>query len=243
MNYEERLRSDGYDPSEVIPLLFFNPAHAHGCLSQWSRHGIRATHPWTGETTWYPTVEHYYQAAKATTLEAYEYVLAAEDARQAKERGHEIELRADWGETEAGVCFAFMLAGCRAKAAQHACVREVLHTSGDRPIYEDSHTDDIWGWRHHGDYRGRNLLGKCWMLVRAELSTGFHVVDEVRRPVARVGTLIEALKKCGGHPRWRIWDYERRRYATEADLDILPATCDDPQVASPNPTGGLKCSP
>lgn len=55
----------------------------------------------------------------------------------------------------------------RAKAAQHEYVRRKLLATGDRMLIENSWRDDFWGW---GPNRaGKNVLGKLWMEVRAEL--------------------------------------------------------------------------
>lgn len=45
----------------------------------------------------------------------------------------------------------------------------VPHPDELRRIYEDSPTDDIWGWRFQQSYTGKNLLGRCWMDVREVL--------------------------------------------------------------------------
>lgn len=39
--------------------------------------------------------------------------------------------------------------------------------TGDRELIEDSWRDDFWGWGPNRD--GKNMLGKLWMEVRAEL--------------------------------------------------------------------------
>jgi len=55
----------------------------------------------------------------------------------------------------------------RAKADQHEYVRRKLLATGDRELIENSWRDDFWGWGPNRD--GRNMLGKCWMQVRADL--------------------------------------------------------------------------
>ncbi len=53
------------------------------------------------------------------------------------------------------------------KADQHEYVRRKLLATGDRELIEDSWRDDFWGWGQNRD--GKNMLGKCWMEVRAKL--------------------------------------------------------------------------
>ncbi len=43
--------------------------------------------------------------------------------------------------------------------------KKLIDTMGSH-IYEDSPTDDIWGWRYEQDHSGKNLLGECWMEIR-----------------------------------------------------------------------------
>ena len=54
-----------------------------------------------------------------------------------------------------------------AKVEQHEYVRRKLLETGEREIIENSWRDDVWGWGPNRD--GRNMLGKLWMEVRAEL--------------------------------------------------------------------------
>lgn len=55
----------------------------------------------------------------------------------------------------------------RAKAEQHEYVRRKLLATGDRELIENSWRDDFWGWGENRD--GKNMLGKLWMEIRAEL--------------------------------------------------------------------------
>ncbi len=55
----------------------------------------------------------------------------------------------------------------RAKAQQHEYVRQKLLETGDRELIENSWRDGFWGWHPNGE--GRNMLGKLWMEIRAEL--------------------------------------------------------------------------
>lgn len=71
--------------------------------------------------------------------------------------------RPDWDAVKVDVMREIL----RAKAEQHEYVRRKLLATGDRELIEDSWRDDFWGWGPNRD--GRNMLGKLWMEVRAEL--------------------------------------------------------------------------
>jgi N-glycosidase YbiA len=123
-----------------------------------------ATSP-IGATAWgvqylYPTVEHYFQAHKATCRADHDRVLAEHDCWAAKGAGRSIPLRADWEEVK----YEVMLSGLRAKF-EIPYYREQLLDTGNREIREDSPTDFEWGYRNGG----QNLLGKALMQVRAEI--------------------------------------------------------------------------
>lgn len=71
--------------------------------------------------------------------------------------------RTDWDTVKVDIMRDIL----RAKALQHEYVRRKLLATGDRELIEDSWRDDFWGWGPNRD--GKNMLGKLWMEVRAEL--------------------------------------------------------------------------
>jgi ribA/ribD-fused uncharacterized protein len=159
---EERLAADGF---EAPPVLFYRPGDDWGWLSNFWRGDLALPDPFTGERRAYPTGEHRYQAMKATDRDAHDWVAAAPTPGEAKDRGRAVALRDGWGERYGDLCYLVMLELVLTKGAQYP-LREALAATGERGIYEDSPTDDIWGWRCGADHRGRNLLGRCWMQAR-----------------------------------------------------------------------------
>lgn len=111
----------------------------------------------------YRTVEHYFQAAKATNVEEHDWVAYSNSPSLAKKRGRTIGLRPDWEEVKYDV----MLIGLRAKFLDPKYSKFLLDT-GDAIIREDSPTDFEWGYRNNG----KNLLGKALMQIREELRSG-----------------------------------------------------------------------
>jgi ribA/ribD-fused uncharacterized protein len=126
---------------------------------------VQLINPWTDTHTEYLTVEHYFQALKATNAKDHHYVHQAPTAKAAKQRGREIKLRSDWGQ----VRLLVMLDGLRAKFAKEPFNKLLLDT-GDRYLAEDSPYDDQWGIRaRDGSWSGYNLLGRALMQVREEI--------------------------------------------------------------------------
>jgi ribA/ribD-fused uncharacterized protein len=116
--------------------------------------------------TYWPTVEHYFQAQKFAGPELSEYrerIRQARSPKKAKALGHSchVPIRQDWDEVKDEV----MRTAIRKKFADPR-LRELLLTTGDRALIEES-PDDYWGAGRDGT--GENRLGKILMEVRAEL--------------------------------------------------------------------------
>ena len=115
----------------------------------------------------FDTSEHAYHCEKFfdTVVGIAHEIQGAESAHEAfkiAERNKHLR-RHDWDDVKVSI----MLGILRAKAAQHEYVRRKLLATGDRELVEDSWRDDYWGWGQNRD--GKNMLGKLWMQVRAEL--------------------------------------------------------------------------
>jgi len=114
----------------------------------------------------HPTVEHAFQAAKATSWPDFRRVWLAPTAAEAKRIGRwEITARPDWASHR----FHAMLGALRAKY-RIPRFRDVLLATGNCPLAEDSPSDFEWGARDgRGGYTGHNYLGRALMRVRDEL--------------------------------------------------------------------------
>ncbi len=136
-----------------------------GPFSNFAMSAIEVPCPFTGRRRTYATVEHYFQASKATTLQEHAHIAEQPTPREAKRAGRHVKLRADWEEVK----FDVMLAALRAKF-RIPKYRDRLLATGDSLIAEDSPYDFEWGIRaEDGGYTGQNLLGKALMTVRQEL--------------------------------------------------------------------------
>lgn len=127
----------------------------------------------------FPTGEHAFQAAKATTLDDHNWIRRASTPNTAKHigggkvahpvDGHRVALPPGWNERTR---FEVMLTVVRHKF-QVPHLRELLLSTGDRLICEDSPYDDEWGCRRKVNgvltYTGDNYLGRALMRVRDEI--------------------------------------------------------------------------
>src|SRR6266545_384348 len=141
-------------------IKFYRVTDPYGCFSNFSPHKV-----YLDGTTW-PTTEHYFQAQKFLDYQYRWDILRAPSPMIAARmgRGRSKPLRSDWEQIKDDI----MRQALRAKVMQHADVRELLLATGDALIIEHTHNDHYWA--DGGDGSGKNMLGKLWMEVRAELT-------------------------------------------------------------------------
>lgn len=174
MTAEERLAADGYAGADPV-LFYYGTGEEWSCFSNFSPHRVSLPDPFYGLVESYETSEHRFQAMKADVWEAHRDIRLARGPSQTKLFGSRrspvegFNLREGWGEDYGDLCWYVMFEVVLAKAIQNQDVMDLLVATDDRPMYEDSPTDDKWGWRYHSNHSGKNLLGQCWMDVREVL--------------------------------------------------------------------------
>jgi hypothetical protein len=121
------------------------------------------------------TVEHYYQAAKATTKLDEDWILSAPTPVIAKSRGRQIKLCDGWEEKRDTVMLTFV----RLKFRSNTALARLLIDTYPSRLVEGNH----WGDTYWGVCRGvgKNRLGEILMRVRAEL-----LLDGGRVPCGQV---------------------------------------------------------
>lgn len=115
---------------------------------------------WNGYTVL--TVEHAFQAWKATTSEDMLKVLACPSPGLSKRTARKLPLRTDWDDIKVGCMYDLL----KRKFAIPE-MKELLLATGDCELIEGNHWGDVY-WGKVGD-NGKNILGKLLMLVREEL--------------------------------------------------------------------------
>lgn len=134
------------------------------------------------------SVEHWFQACKATSRQQFDLILRSATPAIAKQSGRRTDLRADWPQVRFDV-MRFALAGKFALEPY----RSALLLTGLRPLAEDSPHDFIWGCRDaDGGHTGENLLGLALMHVRGSLREALSehtaALGHTRRHDARAAT-------------------------------------------------------
>ena len=128
----------------------------YGCFSNFSAHGFEL------DGVYWPTSEHYFQAQKFIGTPHVEQIRQVKTPKEAAKMGRERKrpLRQDWEEMKDDIMRKAVLC----KFETHANIREVLVSTGDEELIENSPIDYYWGCGKDGS--GKNKLGLILMEVR-----------------------------------------------------------------------------
>lgn len=142
------------------PIYFYSTnEEPYGCFSNFSAHGFEL------DGKYWPTSEHYFQAQKFIGTEHVEEIRKAKTPKLAAEMGRDRKrpLRRDWERVKDDVMRRAVLA----KFQTHADIREILLSTGDAPLVENTRGDYYWGCGTDGT--GKNMLGKILVELREKL--------------------------------------------------------------------------
>ena len=141
------------------PIRFYSTGDEYGEFSNFAAYPIKM-----GKKVW-PTSEHYFQAMKFKDKAEQERIRKANSPMQAARMGRHRKrtLRRDWESARVNV----MREAVMAKFTQHDELRESLLATGDAKLIEHTAKDDYWG--DGGTGKGKNMLGRILMEVRARL--------------------------------------------------------------------------
>ena len=116
----------------------------------------------------YPTVEHFFQAAKTLDIQERKAIAAAKTPGLVKRMGRSVQLRPDWEKVKA----YYTELGLRLKFANKDLAKKLLATGDEELIEGNWWCDQTWGSCNcpkHIRTPGRNLLGMLLMELRKEL--------------------------------------------------------------------------
>jgi len=136
-------------------IKFYKSEPPYGYLNNFDLHPISIY----GDS--WQTVEHAYQAQKCLDTDEYIEILDAKTPRIARNMGQKVNIRSDWDKIKYDIMFECVFA----KFTQHKDLQNLLLSTGEEEIIEDSPIDYYWGCGKDGS--GKNMLGKILMQVRA----------------------------------------------------------------------------
>lgn len=146
-----------------LPIYFYREREQpYGCFSNFSAHSFILD-----ELDW-ATSEHYFQAQKfvgTPHLEAVRQTKTPNDAAKMG-RNRALPLRANWEQIKDDVMRKAVLH----KFRTHADIREVLLSTGDALLVENSPIDYYWGCGKDGSGKNKlgQVLGEVREILRAE---------------------------------------------------------------------------
>jgi len=142
-----------------MAIRFYKVTDQYGSFSNFSRYGFEL------DGKYWPTSEHYFQAQKFESVNIQEEIQNAKTPMAAAQMGRDKNrpLRKDWEEIKDAVMKKAVLQ----KFMTHTELKELLLSTGDEEIIEDTQDDYYWGCGKKGT--GKNILGKILIDVRTIL--------------------------------------------------------------------------
>jgi N-glycosidase YbiA len=139
-------------------ITFYRVNEKYGAFSNFAKYSFDV------DGRLWPTSEHYFQAQKFKGTVHEEKVRAAPSVRDAAKIGRDrsLPLRTDWEDVKLDA----MRAALRHKFAAHPDLVDLLMSTGDEEIVEQTTDDYYWGCGSDGT--GLNMLGKLLVELRAQ---------------------------------------------------------------------------
>ena len=143
------------------PILFWSRSPQWGWLSNFAPTSFAGP-----DSKLWTSVEHWYQAGKATSLKDAERIRHAPTAQQAQRLGRTIQYRKNWNNLK----LQHMATGLKLRFTPGSPDTARLLATGNRPLHHATpwgkHGDPFWGIGRNGN--GANHLGKMLEEVRNE---------------------------------------------------------------------------
>lgn len=152
-----------------MTIYFYSTQDEYGCFSNFSAHGFEL------DGVYWPTSEHYFQAQKFAGTAHCEQIRQVKMPKDAARMGRDRErpLRKDWEQVKEEIMRKAVLR----KFETHADIREILMSTAEEEIIENSPIDYYWGCGKDGS--GKNRLGYILMEVREILRLSLQSPEKV----------------------------------------------------------------
>lgn len=139
-------------------IKFYSVSHAYGELSNFFPCEFKLK----GKT--WRSVEHYFQAQKFSGTPYEQKIYKSNTPHQAAQfgRSRKFKIRSDWEKIKDNIMYEALLA----KFKQNKYLLDILISTGDALLVENSLTDNYWGCGTNG--KGLNKLGKLLIKVREQ---------------------------------------------------------------------------
>lgn len=140
-------------------IYFYKINEKYGCFSNFAHYSFKI------DGKCWMTSEHYFQAQKFYGTKYEEIIRLLDNPMQAARMGrnHDLPLRTDWEQIKDSVMRKAVLE----KIAQNEEIKDILVSTGEEMIIENTVNDYYWGCGKNGS--GKNMLGIILMEVRSLL--------------------------------------------------------------------------
>lgn len=140
----------------LMTIYFYSTREEYGCFSNFSPHGF------TLDNLYWTTSEHYFQAQKFIGTHHSEQIRLVKTPKDAARMGRQRNrpLRSDWEQVKDDIMRKALLC----KFSSHSDIREILLSTGNQKLVENSPIDYYWGCGSDGS--GKNMLGIILMEIR-----------------------------------------------------------------------------
>jgi N-glycosidase YbiA len=140
-------------------IKFYSVTDEYGEFSNFAEYPIRIR----GKV--WPTSEHYFQAMKFESASDINEIRKAKSPMEAARKGRDRrkKIKRNWESMKDNV----MRDAVQAKFEQHNELKKLLLSTNDAKLIEHTENDSYWG--DGGDGKGRNMLGRILMDIRAKL--------------------------------------------------------------------------
>ncbi len=140
----------------LMTIYFYSTREEYGCFSNFSPHGF------TLDDLYWTTSEHYFQAQKFIGTHHSEQIRLVKTPKDAARMGRQRNrpLRSDWEQVKDDIMRKALLC----KFSSHSDIREILLSTGNQELVENSPIDYYWGCGSDGS--GKNMLGIILMEIR-----------------------------------------------------------------------------
>lgn len=140
-------------------IFFYKIEDEYGCFSNFAPYNFII------DNTLWKTSEHYFQAHKFGDIGYFNKIKDSKSPMAAAQlgRSRRFPIKNEWENIKDEI----MRVAVFEKFKQNADIREVLLSTGDDIIIENTTTDYYWGRGKDGN--GKNMLGKILMETRAKL--------------------------------------------------------------------------
>lgn len=146
-------------------IKFYSVSDEYGAFSNFALYPVKL------KGKLWRTNEHYFQAMKFESISDQNEIWKAKTPLEAARKGRDRKkkLKRNWESIKDNIMREVVLA----KFEQHSDLKDLLLSTNEAKLIEHTENDDYWG--DGGNGKGKNMLGKILVEVRARLKKKLNI--------------------------------------------------------------------